>query len=86
MNVHIFHVDGSCKRFQRSVIKSVQGGHQAQIFCDALRQGLGERMILHRQRNVVAKQAHGAELRGFVRRIARAATESDNACQFARRP
>jgi hypothetical protein len=57
VNVDVFDVDGRGERFERVVIEPVQRGQQAQIFGNPLGQRLAERVILNRQRHVVAEHS-----------------------------
>src|SRR5580692_9001383 len=46
VNVDVLHVDGGGEGFERVVVETVKRRHEAEIFGDALRYGLGERVIL----------------------------------------
>ena len=83
MNVDVLDVDGSGKSFERVVVKTVQRGHQAQVFRNALRDALGERMILHRQRDVTGEQFQSVEFTVFVKRVAGTAAEGDHSSETA---
>jgi hypothetical protein len=81
MNVHVFDVDGCGKSFQRVVVKAMQRCHEAQIFGNALRDGLGQSMILNRQCDVAAQQFQRVQFAGFIQRVAGPAAESDDSGQ-----
>ena len=83
MNVHVLDINGGGEGFECIVVEAVQRGHQAQVFRDALRDVLGERVILHRQGDVTAEQFQGIKFTVFVKRISGAPPETDNASQPA---
>ena len=78
VNVDVFDVDGGGESFERVVVESMQRSHQPQVFRDALRHGLGQRVILYREGDVGAEQFERVEFAVFIERVARAATECDN--------
>src|SRR5579862_1114768 len=83
VDVYVFHVDRRRERFEGVVVKTMQGGHQAQILRDTLCDGLCQRMILDSKRNIAAKQFEGIKLAVFVERVTRATAESDHTSQTA---
>ena len=88
VNVDVLHVDGGGESFERVVIETVQRGHEAQIFGNSLRDGLGERVILHGERDVAAQEFERVEFAVFIECVAGAAAEGDHAgettCGFQR--
>ena len=78
VNVDVLYVDGGGKGFERVVVETVQRRHEPQIFRNTLRDGLRERVILNRQRDVAAEQFERIEFAVFVERIAGSAAESDD--------
>ena len=85
MNVYVLDVDGGGKGFERVVVETMQRGREPQIFGDALRDALGQRVILNRERDVAAEQFEGVEFVVFVERIAGTASESDHSRQLSSR-
>ena len=83
MNVYVFDVDGGGKSLERVVVKTVERGHEAQIFRDALREGLAESVVLNGQRNIVAQHFERIERIFFVESVAGAAAQGNRAGEFA---
>ncbi len=81
VNVDVLYVDGGGEGFEGVVVETVQRGHEPQIFGNALRDGLGQRVILHGQRDVAAQQFECVEFAVFIERIAGTAAESDDSGQ-----
>src|SRR5208282_3222404 len=83
MNVDVFDVDGGGESFERVVIEPVQRGQQAQVFRDPLCQRLAERVILNRQRHVVAQHFKSVERVFFVQGFAGLASRGDGPDQLS---
>ena len=83
MNVHVLDVDGGSERLERIVVETVQRGHQPQVLGDSLRDGLRERMIVNRQRDVAAQQIHGVKFVVFVLNIAGASSQCHDSGKLA---
>ena len=86
VNVDVFDVNGGGKGLQSVVVEAVQRRHEAQIFRDALSQGLRERMIVDGESDVVAEQVERLEFAGIVEAIAVATAQGDEANQVYCRP
>ena len=69
MNVDVLHINGRGECLERIVVKTMQRGHQAQIFGHALRDRLGQSMILDGESNIAAEQLERVEFTIFVQRI-----------------
>src|SRR5438270_14102241 len=78
VNVVVFHVDCGSEGLQRVIVKTVQRRHQLQVFRNALRDGLSERMVLYREGNVRAQQFQRIQFTVFVEGIARSATQGNH--------
>src|SRR5207245_11372312 len=83
MDVYMFDVYGSGKRFQGVVIKTIQRGDQPQVLGNSLRQGLGQSVVLDGQGHISTEQTQGLELVSFIERIAFAAAQNRQADEFS---
>ena len=78
VNVDVFHIDCGGEGFKGIIVKAVQRSHQLQIFRNALRDGLGQRVVLHGQGDVGAQQFQRIQFVVFIEGIARPAAQSDH--------
>src|SRR5438128_11573639 len=83
MDVYMFDVYGSSKRFQGVVIKTVQRSHQPQVLGNSLCQGLGQSVVLDGQVYITTEQTQGLELVIVIESIAFAAAQNHQADEFS---
>src|SRR6185369_8459970 len=82
-DVHMLHIDRSGKSFQRIVVETVKGSHQPQVLRHTLCQCLRQRVILDRERHIVAQQLDGIKIFGRVSRIALSSSKSNYSDELA---
>ena len=56
VNVDVLDVDGGGENFQSTVVETVERGQQSQVLRNARSQRLVQRMVVHRQSNIMGKQ------------------------------
>src|SRR5215472_16256719 len=85
VNVDVLDVNRGGESFERIIVETVQISHQAQVFGDALRDGLGQCMIVNSECDVAAQQCESIEFAVFIESIAGAPAERDYSGKAASR-